>query len=134
VADRRRLCQRVRCCGKRDLRRAIGGETVDAGGNGGKGNRSKAVGLTEFDRAGVARGQCLIFAPITAVPNRADGVDDMPRRQPMAGRDLGVTGLAAIEGTAFGQEFGAGRTVNRAINAAAAEQARVGGVDDGVNA
>jgi hypothetical protein len=58
----------------------------------------------------------------------------MPRRQPMAGRDFGVTGLATIEGTAFGQEFGAGSAVNRAIDATAAEQARVGGVDDGVNA
>jgi hypothetical protein len=134
VADRRRPGQRVRCCGNRNLRRALGGETVDAGGDGGKANRSKAVGLTEFDRAGVARGQRLIFAPATAVPDRADSVDDMPGRQPMAGRDFGVTGLATIEGTAFGQEFGAGSAVNRAIDAATAEQARVSGVDDGVNA
>jgi len=92
------------------------------------------VDLAELDRAGVARGQRLIFAPATAVPNRADGVDDMPRRQPMAGRDFGVAGFAAMEGSAFGQEFGAGGAVNRAIDATTAEQARVGGVDDGVNA
>jgi hypothetical protein len=134
AADRRRPGQRVRCRGKRNLRRAIGGETVDAGRDGGKANRSKAVSLAEFDRAGVARGQRLIFAPATAVPDRADGVDDMPRRQPMAGRDFGLAGLATIEGTAFGQEFGAGSPMNRAIDATAAEQARVGGVDDGVNA
>jgi hypothetical protein len=134
MADRRRLDEYVRCRGNRNLRRAIDGETVDTGGDGGKGNRSKAVGLTEFDRAGVARGQRLIFPPVTAVPDRADGVDDMPRRQPMAGRDFGVTGFAAIEGTAFGQEFGAGGAVNRAVDATAAEQRRVGGVDDGVNA
>ena len=90
--------------------------------------------LAEFDCAGVARGQRLIFPPATVVPNRADGVDDMPRRQSMAGRNFGVAGFAAIEGTAFGQEFGAGGAVNRAIDATAAEQARVGGVDDGVNA
>jgi hypothetical protein len=134
VADRRRPGQGVRYRGNRNLRRAIGGETVDTGGNGGKGNRSQAMGLAEFDRTGVARGQRLIFAPATAVPNRADGVDDMPRRQPMAGRDFGVTGLATIEGSAFGQEFGAGSAVNRAIDATAAEQRRVGGVDDSVNA
>jgi hypothetical protein len=92
------------------------------------------VNLAEFDRAGVARGQRLIFAPVTAGPNRADGVDDMPRRQPVTRCDFGVASLATIEGTAFGQEFGAGRAVNRAIDAAAAEQARVGGVDDDVNA
>ena len=52
----------------------------------------------------------------------------------MAGRDFGVAGFAAMEGSAFGQKFGAGGAVNRAVDAAPAEQARIGGVDDGVNA
>ncbi len=58
----------------------------------------------------------------------------MPGRQPIASGDLGVTGLAAMERAAFGQELRPGPAMDRAIDAAAAEQRRVRGVDDGVNA
>jgi len=50
-----------RCRGQRANRRrdryssgATGGETIDAGRNGRKGNRSKTAGLAEFDRAAIA--------------------------------------------------------------------------------
>ena len=39
-----------------------------------------------------------------------------------------------MERAAFGQQLGARRAMDRAIDAAPAEQGRVGGVDDGVNA
>ena len=68
-----------------------------------------------------------------ALPHRADCVDDMLRGQAVAAGDLGVTGVATIEGAALGQKLGAGRTMYRAIDTAAAEQRGVGGVDDGVN-
>ena len=58
----------------------------------------------------------------------------MPRRQLISQGDFGVAGLAAMERAAFGQQFGAGRAMNRAIDAAATEQGRIRGVDDGVNA
>jgi len=35
---------------------------------------------------------------------------------------------------AFGKQFGTGAAMDRAVNAAAAEQRRIGSVDDGVNA
>jgi hypothetical protein len=58
----------------------------------------------------------------------------MPRRQTISSGDFGIAGRAAVERAAFGQQFGPGRAVDRAIDAAATEQGRIGGVDDGVNA
>src|SRR5450432_1787920 len=72
--------QRVDRCRDRDPRRARGRKTVDTGGNGGKGNRAKAVALAKFDGAAVARRQQLIFVLIAAVPDRAYGMNHMPRR------------------------------------------------------
>jgi hypothetical protein len=92
------------------------------------------MGLTEFDGADVARGQRLILAIAATVPDRADGVNDMPCRQPISQGDLGVAGLAAMERAAFGYQFRPGAAMNRAIDAAAAEQGIIRGVDDGINA
>ena len=39
-----------------------------------------------------------------------------------------------MKGATFGEQFGPGRAVDRAIDAAPAEQGCIGGVDDGVNA
>jgi hypothetical protein len=61
-------------------------------------------------------------------------MDHMPRRQPISPGDLGAAGLAAIQGAAFGQKFGPGGAMDRTIDAAAAEQGAIRGVDDCVNA
>jgi hypothetical protein len=114
----KRICRRL----DRDPRRAIGGETIDAGGNGRKGNRSKAVGLAQFDRAAVARCQSFILALASAVPDRTDGVNHMPRRQPISFGDFGVASLAAMKRAAFGEKFGTGRAMDRTIDTAATEQ------------
>jgi hypothetical protein len=92
------------------------------------------MGLAEFDRADIAGRQRLIFALASAVPHRPHGMNHMPCRQTVTFGDFGVAGLAAMEGAALGQQFGAGRAMDRTIDAATAEQRRVGGVDDGVNA
>ena len=91
-----------------------------------------AVG--QFDGAAIARRQRVIFALAAAVPDRADGMNHMPRRQSISRSDFGVAGLAAMQGAAFGEKPGPGRAMDRAIDATAAEQRGVGGVDDGVNA
>ena len=39
-----------------------------------------------------------------------------------------------MERAAFGKQFGPGGTMDRTVDAAAAEQRRIRGVDDGVNA
>ena len=92
------------------------------------------MGLAEFDGAAVARGQGLVFALAAAMPDRADGMNHMPRRQPISPGDLGFAGRAALERAAFCQQLRAGRAMDRAIDAAPAKQGRVRGVDDGVNA
>jgi hypothetical protein len=61
-------------------------------------------------------------------------MDHMPRRQAISEGDLGVAGLAAMERAAFGEKLRPGGAMNRTIDAAAPQQRRVRGVDDGVNA
>jgi hypothetical protein len=134
AGEHRRSGERIRCRRDRDPRRAIGRETIDAGRDGGKSNRGKAVGLAQFDGAAIARRQRLVFTPAAAVPDRADGMNHMPRRQPIAAGDFGAAGFAALEGAALGKEVGPGRAMDRTIHAATAEQRRIRGVDDSVNA
>ena len=57
----------------------------------------------------------------------------VPHRQPVTARGLRLAGAAAAERAAFGQQLRASRAVNRAVDAAAAEQRFVRGVDDGVD-
>jgi hypothetical protein len=92
------------------------------------------MGLAQFDGTCVARRQRLIFALAAAVPDRAHGMNHLPRRQPIPQGDFGVAGLAAMKGAAFGQKLWTSGAVDGPIHAAAAEQGRVGGVDEGVNA
>ena len=58
----------------------------------------------------------------------------MPRGKQISFGDLGVAGLATTKRAALSQQLRPGRIVDRAINAAPAEQGRIRGVDDGVNA
>ena len=60
-------------------------------------------------------------------------MDDMARRQAVAQGDPGVAGGAAAQLTAFGQQFGTGGAMNRAIDATAAQQRNIRRVDDGVD-
>ena len=134
AADRRRHGQHLDRGRDRYSRRAAGGETIDAGGNGGKSNRSKAVGLAQFDRAAIAGCQRFIFAAVSSVPDRANGMNHMPGWQPISPGDFGAAGLAAMERAALGEKPRSGRAMDRTVHAAAAEQSAIGGVDDGVNA
>jgi hypothetical protein len=61
-------------------------------------------------------------------------MDHMPRLQPVPPGDPGIARRAAIQRAAFVEKLRPGRAMDRAIDATAAEQGRVGGVDDGVNA
>ena len=120
--DQRRPGQGIHRRRDRDPRRAISRKAIDAGGNGGKGNRSKAAGLAQFDGAGVARRQRFILAPAATLPDRTDGMDHMPRPKIVPSSDLGAAGLAAIQGAAFGEQPRPGRAMDGAIDAAATEQ------------
>ena len=57
----------------------------------------------------------------------------MPGFQLVAAGDFRLAGFGAAERSAFGQQFRSGRAMNGAVDAAAAEQAAVGGIDDGID-
>jgi hypothetical protein len=61
-------------------------------------------------------------------------MNHMSRRKPISVGDLGATGLATMQGAAFGKKFGPGRAMDRTIDAATAEQRGIRRVDDGINA
>ena len=92
------------------------------------------MGLAQFDGAAIARRQRFILAAVSPVPDRPDGMNHMSCRKPITFGDFCISGRTAVEGAAFGEKLGSGRAVDRAVDATAAEQRRVGGVDDGVNA
>jgi len=92
------------------------------------------VGIAELDGAAIAGGQQRILSVASTVPDWPDGMNDMPRGQAVASGDFGTAGLATAEHAAFGKEFGTGRAMDRAVDAASAEQRTIRGVDDGVNA
>ena len=96
VGHIRRWCQRIGNGGNRNARRAVGGKTINAGGNRGEGHGRQHVGLTEFERATVAGGEQLIFAIVAAVPDWPDGVDHTPCRQPVPQRNFGIAGRATV--------------------------------------
>ena len=87
----------------------------------------------ELERRAVAGGEQIFFAAAAAAPDRADGVDDMPGRQPVAARDLGGAGRAAAEGLARRKQFRPGGAMDGTVYTAATQQRRVGGVDDGID-
>lgn len=80
------------------------------------------MGLAELDGTAIARCQREIFAMAAATPDRADGMNHMPCRQPIRQRHLGAAGLAALQRAAFGQQFRPCRAMDSAIDAATAEQ------------
>jgi hypothetical protein len=92
------------------------------------------VGLTEFYRAAIARGQRCVLAFAAAVPDRPYRMNHMPRRKQIALGDLGVAGFAATKRAAFGEQLRSCGAMDRAIDAASAQQRGIRGVDDGVNA
>ena len=81
----------------------------------------------------VASCQQIRLAVAPATPDGTHGVDDPGGWQLMAARDLGLPRLASGEQPAFVQKLRTGGPMDRAIDPAAAELGRVGGVDDGVH-
>lgn len=98
-----------------------------------KGDRAEVVLRTQLEGVSIAAREDSRFAVVAAGPDRADGVNDVAGGQPVAARDLRFARAAAVERFAFGQKLGTGGAVNGAIDSAAAEQARVRRVHDGVN-
>ena len=86
-----------------------------------------------FDRPPVAGCEQLGLSGFPSSPDRTDGVDHLPGRQPACSGRLGVAGGAAAQQAALGEDLRPARAVNRTVDAATAEQARVCRVDDCVD-
>src|SRR5262249_29182952 len=85
-------------------------------------------------RAAITRGEELGLVACTAPPDWADGVNDVGGFQPIAGRDLGIADVAAAKALARLQQLRPSRIVNGSVNTPAAEQGRIRGIDDSVDA
>jgi hypothetical protein len=133
AADRGCHAQRVDRRSDGNSSSAIGWKAVDACGNGRECDRGERDRLTERDRTPIAGGQELVLALVAALPHRSDSMDHMARRQPISSGDLGIAGRTAAERSALREQLRSGRTMDRAIDASAAKQRVVSGVDDGID-
>jgi hypothetical protein len=98
-----------------------------------KGERRGAELRRNLHGAPVAGAEQLRLVGVSAAPDRADGMDDVAGRQVPACRRLRVARLAAAEATALLEDRRAAGAVDRAVDATAAEQCRVGRVHDRVD-
>jgi hypothetical protein len=73
------------------------------------------------------------FVVFPAAPDRTDGVDDNARWQTISTSHFGLAWTTTAQRAAFGEQFGACSTVNRAIDTATAEKRCVRRVHNGVN-
>ena len=117
---------------ERDPGGALLREAEDAGRDAREGDRGEAGVARQLEAARVAAREELVLAPVAAGPDRADGVDHVTRRQPEAGRHDRVAGRTRAGRSGRGRQLRTGRPMDRAIDPAAAGQAAVRGVDDGI--
>ena len=87
----------------------------------------------ERQAGAVATRQAPFLPGGAAPPHRAHRVDDEARRQIVAAGEPRLARRAAAEPVAFGKQSRPGGAMDGTVDAAAAEQRAVGGVDDGVN-
>lgn len=107
---------------------------VNASADGAEGDAGAAILLGDLEALQIAALQKGSAHPLTA-EDGADGVDDMLGGEAVAPGDDGLACVAAarILGDAFLHEAWAGSGVDGAVDAAAAEERGVCGVDDGIN-
>ena len=98
-----------------------------------KRNRARSVLGRERKTGAIARSEQLRLALRAAAPHRADCVYDVLRGKTVALGDPGLPRVAAPKCAAFGEEIRPRRAMNGTVDATAAEQCRVGGVNDGVH-
>src|SRR5262249_32636025 len=108
---------------------------VGAGTERGQGDRVAAVGGGEFEGLRERGSEKSFFAARAAIPDRADGMDHVLRLQVSGCADDRRTGGAAVRISAARviHDRGAAGAVNRSVDAAAASETTVSGVDDGIN-
>jgi hypothetical protein len=105
-------------------------KTINTSRDGWKRERHQAMARSEIKCGAIARRQQFVLAVIAAAPHRANSVNHMLCRKPIAGRDLRLTGHASAEFFTFRTQLGTGCAMDCTINTAAAEQCAVRRVDD----
>ena len=107
------------------------GIAVDTATNGGEGDVFQLVLHGQFEAVVVAGGQEVgIF--LRPLVNGTHRMDDIACGQFVATGDSGLAGVAAPQAAARVQEFWTGGSVDGAVNAAAAQERAVGGIDNGI--
>ena len=117
----------------RDHGGLVGRVAEDAGRDRREGDGGERVLLHDLQRAAVAGGEHFGLAAAPAVPDRADGVDDVERGQAVARGDFRVSRGAVTQRRAFLRQFRPGGAVDGAADPAAGGECVVGGVDDSVD-
>ena len=115
----------------RDLSGLLFGVTIYSRRNIGEYNAVKPVLPGKFQRLGIAGGQKDRIL-LVAVVDRADCMDDVPGRQIIAARDLSLSGMASVQGSAFRKQPRSCSSVDRSVNASSSQQGCVGRIDDTV--
>src|SRR4029079_12931526 len=87
----------------------------------GEGDALQLVVARQLQAAAVTGRELLRLALVAAAPDRSDGVDDVPRLELVAARDLGVAGLTAAQRAALLDQLGPRPTVNGPVDTAAAQ-------------
>jgi hypothetical protein len=92
------------------------------------------VRLSQRYGAAITRSEKFIFTGPAAPPDGADRMNDLPRQEPVAPGDPGITGHAPVERPALREQLRARRAMDRAVNTTTAEQRFIRCVDDRIDA
>jgi hypothetical protein len=115
-------------------RRTIHRKTIRAGADGWERHGLDTVLFDQRKTTPITTHQQIILAMLAVLPDRADGVNDLPGRKLVTSRDFGLTRPATAEREAFRQQFRTSRPMNGAIHAATAKQRRFGSIHDRLHA
>ena len=118
---------------ERDMRGFLNWITVSAATDRRKGYRFDFTLHRKLQRIAVAICQRPRFVVFPATPDRSDCVNHEASGQTISTRDFSFTGTTTAQRTAFGEQFRACGMVNRAIDAATAEERCIRRVHDRIN-
>lgn len=93
-------------------RRALDGIAVDTGADRREGDGLEAPLGGQLQRAPVARREQIRLPVLPAVPHRSHGMNDLPSRKAVAAGDSRVAVRTPAQGSAFGEQFRSGGTVD----------------------
>ena len=120
------------CCDG-DLCRVQDRKAIRAATDRGKRDGPNFVFNRDLQRVAITIREDFRFAATTSHPERADGVDDKTRRQIVSASEFRFAGLATAKCLTFRKKLRSRSAMNCTVNSAAAQQGRVGRVDNCVD-